>query len=540
MLQSIKDFTKHELADICPCGPLPPRTTRKRIHKQHWLSMADPYIAVTICNWQEGRDITQFTHFFCFFCDADITTQLLYIKGSGHDGLILSRLCEDTVQLRAPSPASLHMRGMHVGHTGPLRNMTISQHRGENYVVDSLDIPPKSWILIPEWLWFSMDSSCYQRMGVAYQLCSTAEATDNMGPHIKSIQSRNKVRQARQVQPSIPSLARLNLSKEEQALLYMLDVIPTRKVDAILQTDTHGKDGYMKHDIALQILQGQATMSKAVAGHKPVKQRKVHTTKTINIDDDCCRPFLKALKFLARASFVAASREKQFLGIRTFSNIDGLFLPFGKQQLKSQWQLANQQRRQIDLQRQWHEAVVSSSHFEVACHPDQSIKHTVSNPAGFAVFFEAELFATKDRTNIEWQISVDGTSGELYVLDGVPDTGLHLEFEFEPAKLTIQTWSYAEHVIRDLHFIVCMCLIKQNPICLTVEALSVGTAIMMTLFDDNRTMSPAACELFKVTHKNLASAHWARVGKHDQGWQPLKVLHHPQDTRVIRRGPCLY
>ena len=67
MVQSIKDFTKHELADICPCGPLPPRTTRKRIHKQHWLSMADPYIAVTICNWQEGRDITQFTHFFCFF-----------------------------------------------------------------------------------------------------------------------------------------------------------------------------------------------------------------------------------------------------------------------------------------------------------------------------------------------------------------------------------------------------------------------------------------------------------------------------------------
>ena len=106
---------------------------------------------------------------------------------------------------------------------------------------------------------------------------------------------------------------------------------------------------------------------------------------------------------------------------------------------------------------------------------------------------------------------MDGTSEEMYVLDGVPDTELHLEFELEPAKLTIQTWSYAEHVIRDLHFIVCMCLIKQNPICLTAEAISVGTAVMMTVFDENRTMSPETFELFRVAHRNLVSAHWARV-----------------------------
>ena len=66
MLQSIKKFTKHEFADICPCGLLPPQSTQKRVHKQHWLSLADPYIAVTVCKWQKGRDITQFTHFFFF------------------------------------------------------------------------------------------------------------------------------------------------------------------------------------------------------------------------------------------------------------------------------------------------------------------------------------------------------------------------------------------------------------------------------------------------------------------------------------------
>ena len=233
-------------------------------------------------------------------------------------------------------------------------------------MVDSLDIPSKSWILMPEWLWFSMDSSSYHWMGVACQLCYTAEATDNVGSHIKSIQSRNNVWRVRQVQVqrSISSLARLDLSKEEQALLYMLDVFPTKRVDAILQTDTKGQD-CVKRDTALQILQG------AGADHKLVRQRKIHTTKRTNIDDPNsgdCRPFIKALKVLARASFVAASKEKQLLNIQTFSNINGLFLPFGKQQLKSQWHFANQQTRQIDSQRQWHEAVASSSHSEVACH----------------------------------------------------------------------------------------------------------------------------------------------------------------------------
>ena len=150
-------------------------------------------------------------------------------------------------------------------------------------MVDSLDIPPKSPILMPEWLWFSMDSSSYHWMGVAYQLCYTAEATDNMGPHIKSIQSRNNVWQFRQVKPSIPSLARLDLSKEEQALLYMLDVIPRKRVDAILQTDTQGKDGYMNRfcryceGSATCPKQGQAT---SLSSGEKYTQRKQRTSMT--------------------------------------------------------------------------------------------------------------------------------------------------------------------------------------------------------------------------------------------------------------------